>query len=106
MREVDDDTPLTPAEAAELRAAQDKAWAAFVLTPAWGQVRQSFERQRRDYIRKIGQLGLSDGDRAVTAGVLWTLEQFLSAPEKALQRLRMQAPPSDAPDTSTRPADD
>lgn len=97
MREI-----TTPEDARHEREAADSAWAAFLKTPAWPALERQFEALRRENIRQIGQLGRSDGDRAVIAGTLWVLEQFLSAPDKALQRLRMQAATSDAPETTTR----
>ena len=89
MREIDDDTPDTPEELRLQRDAGDKAWAAFIATPAWPALKHSFERQRRQNIRQAGQMGLSDGDRAVLSGMNWVLEQFLSSPDTALRRLRM-----------------
>lgn len=101
MREVDDETPQNPEDAARLRDAADKAWAAFLVTPAWQQIKVMFERQRRLNIREGAKLGLSGEDRSVLAGMQFVIEQFLSAPDKALQRLRMQAAASDATETST-----
>lgn len=92
---ADDDAPESPEELAKLRDAADAAWSAFRQTPAWAALRLSFERQRRQNIRQAGQMGLSDGDRAVLSGMNWVLEQFLSSPDQALQRLRMNVTNAD-----------
>lgn len=100
MREIEG-APKTPAEAALLRAASDKAWASFVLTPAWAALRLEFEGFRHHAAMNGIAPRQSCCDRAILCAQAWFYETFLSAPDKALQRLRMQAAASDATETST-----
>lgn len=88
---VDDELPENLAELAALHKAGDQAWVQFLETPAWAVLKRVFERQLQSNIKQAGQFGLSDGDRAVLAGMNFVLSTFLSSPGRALQRLRMQA---------------
>lgn len=105
---ADETTPQTPAESAMFRQVADNAWAVFLQTPAWAALRREFELYRQKAINTTGKLGLRCCDRAVLAGQLQTYECFLSAPEQALQRLRMRhdhAQPV-GPASSTAPVDE
>lgn len=70
-----------------------RAWAEFLRTDAWEDLRIWLEAQRRRANRLAAMLGQSPEDRAVLCGVGWMIDRILSRPEDAIERIARRLHP-------------